>query len=143
MNKIKSQIAVSIMAITLLVSACSDGGSSQGNSEPQEKSGYNPADFELTQSSDLPVFGSTQVAVKLKNLPTDDPVYLAVTSSEQENGQLTVKPHRALINPNEGEANVLLTLTDTGITAQPNITVTVTTSGNTVMEQNAAIQRVK
>jgi hypothetical protein len=131
------------------LSGCSDGGSSNTNgnvSEVQDeevevdKTTFDPANFVLTQDSVLQSYGSSLITVELKNLVTDDPVYISATSSEQENGQLTAKPNRTIINPNEGHAVFTIKLTDTGVTAQPNIKVSVTTSGNTLMEKELTIE---
>ncbi len=143
MNISKALFAILTMASTLLLAACSDGGSSQVGADHQNRTSYNPADFVLTQSSALPTYGSSQVMVELKNLPSDDPVYIAINSHEQENGLLTVKPYRTIINPNEGSAVFSVTLTDAGVTAQPDLNVTITSSGNTVIQQSLSIELAK
>ena len=134
------------LSVAVLI-GCSDGGSSNSDESSNEntegRTAFNPNDFVLTQSTDLTPYGSTQVAIELNNLVTDDPVYISVGSAAQENGQLTIKPHKTVLNPTDGAAAFAVNVGDTGVTAEPNLTVVVTTSGNTQMEQTFTVQLAK
>ena len=73
------------------------------------------------------------------NLASDDPVYVSVNSSDQENGELIVKPYRMIVNPSEGAAEFNVMLKDNGLASQPSLKVSITTSGNRLMEQEIAV----
>lgn len=127
-----------------LLAGCFDGGSGSGNSEPTPesvgKSNFNPADFTVNQILPLPENGESQLNIQLNNLVSDDAIYITASSGDVDNGKLKITPYRTILNPTKGSAQVLLQIEDLGLTAQPDVTIEVTTSGNTKMEQTVSIE---
>ena len=128
---------IALMFTVILLAACSGGGSDGASTETETsgKSNFNAADFTVSQLSELTQNGESQLNIQLNNLSSDDEVYITATSSDVENGKLKVTPHRSILNPNKGSAQILLAIKDLGLSSQPQVTIEVTTSGNTKMEQ--------
>ena len=132
---IKLALMVSLFSLML---ACSGGGSGSSTDEPNatdDKTNQNPEDFVLSQLNTLKSYSKSEVLLELKNLPTDDAVYVTVSSDQLENKKLQVFPYKTVINPNEGAVQLTLNVTDQGSTSAPQIHVLVTTSGNQNMEK--------
>ncbi len=121
----------------ILLAACSgggsDGASTDSNADP--KSNFNAADFTVSQLSPLSQNGEAQLKVQLNNLTSDDEIYITASSADIENAKLQITPNRSILNPNKGSSQILLSVKDLGLSSQPDISIEVTTSGNTKMEQ--------
>ncbi len=133
---------LTLLLSVVLLAACSDGGSSSGASSVDGKANFNSADFTITQITSLSQNGESQLSVQLHNLATDDEVYLTANSDDSDNGKLSISPYRAILNPNKGSAQILLSVKDLGLSSQPNVTIEVTTSGNAKMEQVVSMEWV-
>lgn len=123
----------------LNVVGCSNDSGSSSRSDADSNNAFNPDDFVVTQSVALEPFGESGIQVRLQNLASDDPVYVSVNSSDQENGELILKPYRMIVNPSEGAAEFNVMLKDNGLASQPSLKVSITTSGNRLMEQEIAV----
>ena len=135
---LKHVFAVSFLS--MLVAACSDGGSSSSQPSTDGKANFNPADFTVSQLSALPANGEAQVLIQLNNLPGDDAVYVTVSSDDADNGKLSLSPSKTILNPNQGSASLVVTAKDLGVVSAPSLKLLVTTSGNKTMEQTTTME---
>lgn len=139
--KIKNTvIALVNISLVVLLSACSDGGSSSAAPDQDDKSALDPADLVLNQTVGLSANTDAKITVQLNNLPTDDAVYVSVKSDDAATGQLQLSPSKTILNPNKGSASFIINADDLGLSSAPEIQINITTSGNQAMEKVQTLQ---
>lgn len=139
--KIKNTvIALVNISLVVLLSACSDGGSSSAAPDQDDKSALDPADLVLNQTVGLSANTDAKITVQLNNLPTDDAVYVSVESDDAATGQLQLSPSKTILNPNKGSASFIINADDLGLSSAPEIHISITTSGNQAMEKVQTLQ---
>lgn len=133
-----------LLFVSILISGCSDGGAgASGNDsaqEPVDDSTFASTDFNVTQLVALPINGESQLRIQLDNLTSDNEIYLVVSSSDVENNKLKITPSRAILNPTQGSASVLLDVKDLDLSSQPDVTVEITSSANSKIEKTIKMQ---
>jgi hypothetical protein len=128
-----------IILVTFFLVACNEGHTSKDSIEsPVSASGnqtISTVQFKLQEQGEINRRGSLNIPAEFNQLDSDDAVYLSVISEDIESGKLTVEPKDALLYPTNGKANVVLLLTDIGLSRSTNISVKLTTSSGDVIKK--------
>ena len=130
---------ISVTAIILL-SACSDGGSSSAAVDQDSKTTLDNAGLSFNQTGALSATDDAQIIAQLNDLPTDDAIYISVSSDDAQNGKLQLTPSKTILNPNKGSASFIITTKDLGLSSAPDIKLNITTSGNQHIEKSQTLE---
>lgn len=130
---------ISVTAIILL-SACSDGGSSSAAVDQDSKTTLDNAGLSFNQTGALSATDDAQIIAQLNDLPTDDAIYISVSSDDAQNGKLQLTPSKTILNPNKGSASFIITAKDLGLSSAPDIKLNITTSGNQHIEKSQTLE---